>query len=100
MVSENLKGLGDAGGEFAAMLDVGEGEFGNEAGCEDWSQDAGGGDGVLNSEIDADAANGGHGVGGIADAEKAGTVPASEAIDLNGEEFDLVPVCEFVDTVG
>jgi hypothetical protein len=97
VVGENLKGLGDAGGEFAALLDVREGEFGDNAGGEDRREDAGGGYGVLNGEVDADAADGGHGVGSVADAEEAGTVPASEAVDLNGEELDLAPACELFD---
>ena len=33
-MDDDLEGLGDAGGEFAAVLDVGEGEFGDEAGGE------------------------------------------------------------------
>ncbi len=64
------------------------------------SEDAGGGHGVLNGEVDADAADGRHGVGGVADAEQAGAVPACEAVDLNGEEFDLVPGGDLVDAVG
>lgn len=56
----------------------------------------GGGDCVLNSEVDADAAYWGHGMSGIADAEEAGTVPAREVIDLNGEKFELAPVGDFV----
>ena len=35
-------------------------------------------------------------MGGIADAKKTGAVPLGEAVDLYGEEFDLVPVGEFV----
>ena len=35
-------------------------------------------------------------MGGVADAEKAGAVPAGEAVDLDGEELDLVPVGELV----
>ena len=45
-------------------------------GGEDWGQEVGGGDGVLDGEVDADAADGGHGVGGVADAEQAGPVPS------------------------
>jgi hypothetical protein len=100
VVDEDLEGLSDAGGEFAAMLDVREGEFGDDPGGQDGCEDAGGSNGVLNGEVDADAADGGHGVGGVADAEEAGEVPAGEAIDLDGEEFDLGPVGDLVDSVG
>ena len=39
-------------------------------------------------------------MGGVSDAEQAGVVPALEAVDLDGEEFDLVPVCDLVHAVG
>ena len=99
-VGENLEGLRDAGGEFAAVLDSSEGELGDDAGGKDGREDARGGYGVLNGEVDADAADGGHGVGGVADAEEAGEVPAGEAVDLDGEKLDLVPVGELVYAVG
>jgi hypothetical protein len=35
-VGENLKRLRDAGGEFAALLDVREGEFCDDSGGQDW----------------------------------------------------------------
>ncbi len=50
-----------------------------------------GGDCVLKGDVDTDAADGGHGVGRVADAEQAGGTPVTKAIDLDGEEFDLVP---------
>ena len=59
--------------------------------CRGFGEDVGGGDGVLNGEVDADAADGGHGVGGVADAEEAGEMPAVEAIDLDAEKLDLIP---------
>ena len=99
-MDDDLEGLGDAGGELAAVLDVVEGELGDDAGGEYGREDAGGGDGVLNGEVDADAADGGHGVGGVADAEEAGAVPAVETVDLDGEELDLVPVGDLVYAVG
>jgi len=100
VVNADLEELGDASGELSAMLDARQGEFGDDAGGEHGREDAGGCNGVLNGEVDADAADGGHGVGGVADAEKAGAVPAGEVIDLDGEEFDLVPVSEIVYAVG
>lgn len=88
-VCEDLKSLGDAGGKFAAlahfvehlvegvytMLAIGVGMRG-ENGCED----VGGGDGILNGEVDADSPDGRHGVRGIADAKKAGARPMAQAI--------------------
>lgn len=95
-VDEDLKRLSDASGEFAAVLDACQGEFGDDAGWEDGREDAGGGDGVLDGEVDAYASDGGHGVSGVADAKKAGEVPAGEAVDLDGEKLDLVPVGELI----
>ena len=46
-----------------------------------------GGDGVLNGEIDADAADRRHGVRAIADAQQAGTRPFAQAIDANAERL-------------
>jgi len=51
-----------------------------------------GGDGVLNGEIDADAADGRHGVGGVADAEQAAAGPVAQAIDGDGEQLDVTPI--------
>ena len=61
-VRDGLECLGDAGGEFAAVLDLGEGELGDDGsggpGGERLGEDAGGGYGVLNGEVDADASGG------------------------------------------
>src|SRR5262249_1596191 len=55
---------------------------------------------VLHRQIDADAADGGHGVRRIADAEQPGPMPAPETVDRDGQQLDLVPVLEVVDPVG
>src|ERR1700692_614667 len=60
------------------------GQKGNENIC--------GGDGVLNGEIDADAADGRHGVGGVADAEESAAGPVAQAVDGDGEQLDVAPV--------
>ena len=82
-MGEDLEGLGDAGREFATVLYVSEGEFGDDIGGESRGKDTGGGDGVLNRKVDADASDGRHGVGGVSDAEQAGDVPAFEVVDLD-----------------
>jgi len=99
-VNADLEELGDASGEFAAVLDAREGELGDKAGGEHRCENAGGRYGILNGEVDADAADGRHRVGGVADAEKAGAVPAGEVIDLDGEELDLIPFGQFVHAIG
>ena len=65
-----------------------------------FGEDVGGGDGVLQGEVDADAADGGHGVGGVADAEEAGGGPALEVVDFYGEELDVVPGVELGGAAG
>ena len=54
-------------------------------------QDIGGRDGVLNREIDADAADRRHGVGRIADAEQPGPVPLLQTVDLDRQQLHVVP---------
>jgi hypothetical protein len=54
---------------------------------------------VLDGEIDADAEGGGHRVGRVANAEEAWPVPASQAIDLDGEQLDVVPRPQVADSV-
>ena len=98
----NLEELRDTGGKLAATLDAGEEGLGNACGgheCEQGlGEDVGGGDGVLDGEIDTDAADRRHGVRGVADAEQARSVPLLEAVDLHGEQFHLLPRGELIDT--
>jgi hypothetical protein len=66
-VRYHLKGLRDARRRFAARLDVSESEFADESGGENRRKDMSRSYGVLDGEIDADASDWGHGVGGVAD---------------------------------
>ncbi len=93
-VGEDLDALGVADGGFAVVLEGEEVVEGQRAGAKGIGEAVGGGDGVLDGDVDADAADGGHGVGGVADAEEAGDGPALEVVDLDGEEFDFVPGIE------
>jgi hypothetical protein len=94
-VGKDLNRLGHAGGKFAAGLDFLEVGIGGGSGGQGRDENICGGDGVLNSEVDADAADGGHGVGGIADAEKAAAGPVAQAIDGDGEQLDVAPIFQF-----
>ena len=100
-MGEGLEELRDADGEGAVTLDFcerGDGDGTGHGGeMERAGEDVGGGDCVLNGDIDADAADGGHGVGGVADAEHAGCVPAMQVVDLHGEELELIEGGDFVD---
>ncbi len=90
-VSDDLDALSAADGFDAALLDPLEVVVGEGVGAERVGEDVGGCDGVLQGDVDADAADGRHGVGGVSDAEQAGEPPAVEVIDLYGEELDLRP---------
>jgi len=91
-VGKHLNRLSHAGGKFAAGLDFLEVEIGGGSCGQNGSENICGGDGVLNGEIDADSPDGGHGVGGIADAEQAAAGPLAQAIDGHGEQLDVAPI--------
>ena len=57
-------------------------------------------DGILNREIDADAADRRHCVRRVADAEQAGTMPALEPVDAHVEHRYLRPIIQLADSVG
>ena len=68
-VGEHLDSLSDASGEEAAIFKFVEVDVDVVFAGEYRGEDVGGGDGVLNGEIDANSADGRHGVGGVAEAE-------------------------------
>ena len=90
-VGEDLHSLRVADGGFAVVLDSLQIVYGGAAGEEGLGEDVGGGDCVLKGDVDADAADWGHGVGGVADAEQTGGTPVLKTVHLNGEELDFVP---------
>ena len=94
-VGEELHFLGFAHGGFAIVLNGAEVVHGGTAGEEGLGEDVGGGDCVLHGDVDTDAADGGHGVGCVSDAEEAGGTPFLQAVDLYGEEFHFVPGVDF-----
>jgi hypothetical protein len=94
-VGEDLHSLGFSDGGFAIVLNGSEVVYGGTAGKEAFGEDVGGGDCVLYRYVDADAADGGHGVGCVSNAEQAGGAPLAESIDLHGEEFHFVPGVDF-----
>jgi hypothetical protein len=94
VVREGLDALGAENGFDAVVLHPLQMMIGEGVGEERLGQDVGCGDRVLEGYVDADAADGRHGVGGIADAEEAGGPPFFKMVDLDGEELDLVPGIE------
>ena len=98
-VREHLDLLRDARRELAPALNQGEREIDGLTCTQIRSDNAGSGDGVLNGEIDANASGWRHGVGGIADAQEAWTMPPLEAINLYGQQLDLSPIRQLFDPI-
>jgi hypothetical protein len=90
-VSEDLHALGVADGALAVVLDASQIVHGGAVAEQGFREDVGGGDCILEGDVDAYAADGRHGMGCVADAEQAGRAPVLKVVDLDGEEFDLVP---------
>jgi hypothetical protein len=98
-VDEDLSGLDAADGHLAAALDGLEVGFGDPPFAQRRGEAVGGGHGVLHGEVDADPAGGGHGVGGVADQQEPRAVPGGKAVDLHGQQLDLLPVVELAQPV-
>lgn len=64
------------------------------------SEDVGGGDRILNGEIDTHAAHRRHGVGGIADAQQTRAIPALQPVHPYRQEFQIVPGGKLLHPVG
>ena len=98
-LGHHLDPLGDAGGQETPPLDAREVLRRDAAGAERLREQVGGGHGVLHGQVDADAADRRHGVGGVADAQEARAVPPLQAIDGDGQEADVVPASKLADAV-
>ena len=62
-------------------------------------QDVGGGDRVLDRQVDADAADRRHRMRGIADAQQAGPKPGVQPVHRHGQQLHIVPDREFLHAV-
>ena len=76
---------------FSVVLDASQVMYGDRAAEQGFGEEVGGGDCVLQGDVDTNAADGGHGMGRVADAEQAGRTPFLKMVDLDGQELDLVP---------
>src|SRR5207248_11030107 len=54
---------------------------------------------VLQGEVDADAPGGRHRMCTVADTQQAFAIPFSQAVDLDGEQFDLCPIIQLHDSI-
>ncbi len=63
------------------------------------TENVGGGDGVLNGEIDSNAADGRHSVSSVSNAQQPGTRPILQPVDGDGEKADLIPIVQFLHAI-
>jgi len=84
VLNENLHALCGARGEFAPILHRGKVVVICRERLQRLSENVGGGDGILNGQIYADAANRRHRMSRIADAQEAGPPPSFKAIHDDG----------------
>ena len=81
---ECLDRLCDSGRKISPFLNRGKIRFRHEALFERSGEDVGGRHGILNREVDSDAANRRHRVRRIADAQQARPIPVAQPIELQG----------------
>ena len=75
VLDEHLHALCRAGGELAPALHGPQVIGRDRPPPQRLEEEVGRGDGILDGQVDADAADGGHRMSGVADAEQAGTLP-------------------------
>ena len=87
LVRENLQGLSHSRGEFAPLLDVRQSFIDIDIDIDIFSalkclsQDVGGGDRILNCQIDAYSSDRRHGMSCVSNTKKAGARPLTQPID-------------------
>ena len=79
----------DPGRQHAALLRPGEQGIDVSPAASRPGEDIGGGDRVLDREVDADAADRRHGVGGIADRQQAGPMPARQPVERDRQQVEV-----------
>src|SRR6516164_2481223 len=99
ILDEQLEPLRRASREFPTALDRLQVVLVGGSLQEARGQDIGSGNGVLNCQIYADAADRRHGVCRIADTQQAGPVPNPQAIDSDSQQLDVGPIVQFADAI-
>ena len=84
-----LRALDDAGREQSPILHLVEQWIDILAARQRAGKDVRGRDRILDGEIDADPADRRHGVGGIADREQPGPMPARQPVQLHGQQMKV-----------
>jgi len=83
VLHQDLYALGDARGKFTALLHSLKCSKRYSPAEQGLNEDIGGGDRILYRQINADAADGRHGVGGVSYAEQPRPVPATQPVNGN-----------------
>ena len=90
-MDEELEALRHLGWPFPAALYLHQVALAQVSIGQRFRQQVRGGNSVLDRQVDADAADRRHGVGGIANAQQAGPAPLLQAIDLDCQQVDVLP---------
>src|SRR6202790_5209553 len=99
LLDRHLQRLGQPRRQGAAALDGFQVRIPQRAVAQPPGQDIGGGDGVLDREIDAAPADRRHRMGAVADAQQPWAPPARQPVDRDRQQLDVVPVAQFGDPV-
>ena len=99
-LNQHLEPLGDARGELTPPLHQAQVVRGEPPQAQGFGEQVRRGDRVLDREVDADAADRGHRVGGVPDAEQARPVPPAQAVDTDREQLHVLPIADLSLTTG
>src|ERR1700683_2761121 len=99
VLNQYLESLNLAGWRLAALLDGLQVPGCDAALLKSLSENIRRGYCILNREIYANAADGRHGVGRIADTEQTVFIPPAQTIDGDGQQAHLVPLPDLRSTV-
>ena len=98
-MNENLHRLNEPRRPFTPCLEFAQIIHGNRTGSQFLGEQIGSRDGILDREINADAACRRHRVRRITDAKQPVAAPITETIDLHREQLDFCPVIKLCHTV-
>ena len=85
--------------KFAAALHLGKNIFRHTPFAQSVGQQVRGRDCVLDRKIDSHTSGRRHCVSGVSNAQQARPVPLPQTVQLHREQFDLIPLFQFVDSI-
>ncbi|HYH26285.1 MAG TPA: hypothetical protein VD834_13140 [Blastococcus sp.] len=92
-----LQALREDGWQHPTSLDSGQQGRGDPAVEQRGCQQPSGGRGVLHGEVDPNAADRRHRVGGVPDQQQSMRVPSVHTVHLHGKHLDVVPAADPLD---